>query len=190
MPWLYTSLHTKTRQLANWEARRVRGIRGKAQVQVLPALFVYNSLLPVLHWCKGTSNWSYWLLAFLQILGLSDFVGSLGLDTTNLVSCKWKQHCTMMIKMSAAVRALCLNRIHTRPKRVLVNDFVCTFSFCPYLQEATEEKQLEQSDLRVSDGHRVPWYSPLTFRLPSFAGELTRTPLVLKFEYLPKGFAG
>jgi len=38
---------------------------GEAWTRVLPALAGCSSPLPGLHWCTGTSNWSYWLAAFV-----------------------------------------------------------------------------------------------------------------------------
>lgn len=129
MPWLYPSLHTKTRQSANWG--------------LCP--------LPVGHCSNRTSGWSYWLFAFLQESGLSDF-NDRWLDRT---SCYWfnflqvKAALQYVIKVSAAACVLCTNHIDTRPKRVLGSNSVCTFSFCRYLQEAAEAKQLEQCSPRV-----------------------------------------
>lgn len=71
------------------------------------------------------------------------------------ISCYWfnflqvKAALQYVIKVSAAACVLCTNHIDTRPKRVLGSNSVCTFSFCRYLQEAAEAKQLEQCGPRV-----------------------------------------
>lgn len=61
--------------------------------------------------------------------------------------------------------------------------------FCPCWEQAAEEEQLK-CVIHVSHGHKVPWHSSPASHLSSFAGQLMRTPIGLKCEYLLKGLAG